>query len=83
MVEDAQGYDSGQQDADRAHLVEDEGNVHEKEFQRQADRFPLFDEIVVFLSEIDQQIDDYQGSHDGDNVPDELADNIRVESLHG
>ena len=82
MVENSQGDDAGQQDAYRAHHIDNKGNVEQEKLGDQADGLTFFDKGVNFFEKIDQQVDADKAGHDHPEVTDEVVENIAVEEYH-
>ena len=83
MVEDTQGDHAGQEDAHRAHLLDDERDVEQEELDDQPQRLALLEEVVDLLEEVDEQVDGDEADHDHPEVADEIEQDVAVEKYHG
>ena len=57
VVEHAQGDDARKQHADRAHLLDNKGNVEDEKLENEPRRLALFKEVVDFFEKIDEEIE--------------------------
>ena len=78
VIEEPQGYHPGQKDAYGAHLFKDEGDIEQKILHGQAQGLAFFQEVVVFLKKIDQDVNDDESCHQGEDVLEKLFENIAV-----
>lgn len=83
VIEDAESDDAGEENEDRPDLVDDEGDVEEKEFHRQHKGFSGPRKVVDLLEKIDQQVNGDEGDIDGEKIFNELTKKVAVEQFQG
>ena len=83
MIQNTQGHHPGEQDADRAHLLDNERDVEQEEFKDQGYRLAFFKKVINFLKKVDKQVDGDEAGHDHPKIADEIVQDIPVEEYHG
>ena len=83
VIEDAESDDAGEENEDRPYLVDDEGDIKEKEFDRQHEGFSGPGKVVDLLEKIDQQIDGNEPDIDGEEIFNELTKKVVVQQFQG
>ena len=82
MVEKTETDNSGQEDQDGSKLVNNKGDVQQKEFDNQTDRFPCRHEVVYLFERVDKDINGDKGTGNGEKGAGELGKYVSVKENH-
>lgn len=83
MIEHSQRDHSGQQNADRPHLLDDKGNRKQKELGHQGHWLAFFKEVVNLFKKIDENVNGNEAEDKQQHVLGKLPEDVAAENVQG